>query len=127
MNVFIADDSDILRQRLKRFIMRVPDIQICGEAAGISEAISLIHRLTPDVIILDIQFSDGLGFEIYDRVVTDSYRPFTLILTNYPTDRYRKMCRDRKIECFFDKTTDFEKIYQVLSSLTSEARKTQKH
>lgn len=125
MKVFIADDSDILRQRLKRFIMRVPDIQICGEAAGISEAIQLINRLTPDIVILDIQFSDGLGFEIYDQVVTDSYRPFTLILTNYPTDRYRQMCRDRKIEHFLDKTTDFEKIKRVLSSLTSGALKTQ--
>lgn len=125
MKVFIADDSDILRQRLKRFIMRVSDIQICGEAAGISEAIQRINQLTPDIIILDIQFSDGLGFEIYDRVVTDSYRPFTLILTNYPTDWYRKMCRDRKIEHFLDKTTDFEKIKRVLSSLTSGALKIQ--
>lgn len=125
MKIFIADDSGLLRQRIKRFISRLPDVRVCGEADRISEAVNLIRQLAPEVIILDIQFPDGLGFEIYDRVVSDCYQPVTIILTNYPTKQYRRMCRERKIPYFFDKTNDFEKINQVILTLTAKDRQAQ--
>ncbi|HDP68205.1 MAG TPA: response regulator transcription factor [Candidatus Marinimicrobia bacterium] len=125
MKIFIADDSGLLRQRIKRFISRLPDVRVCGEAGRISEAVNLIRQLAPEVIILDIQFPDGLGFEIYDRVISECYQPVTIILTNYPTKQYQRMCRDRNIPYFFDKTTDFEKINQVILTLAAKDQQAQ--
>ena len=125
MNIFIVDDSEILRQRLKRLISAVPDTHICGETGQISEAIELIKNLTPDVLIVDIQLLDGLGFDVYDRVVSENYKPVAIVLTNYPTRQYQQMCDDRQIKYFFDKTTDFEKIAVTLKEMKlNEPKKT---
>ncbi|MBN2600531.1 MAG: response regulator transcription factor [Candidatus Marinimicrobia bacterium] len=124
MNIIIVDDSKILRQRLKRLLSAVPDTHICGETGQISEAIELIKNLTPDVIILDIQLMDGLGFDVYDQVISEKYKPVTIVLTNYPTRQYQQMCDQRRIEYFFDKTTDFEKIAATLKEMKSNEPKT---
>ena len=124
MKIFIVDDSEILRQRLKRLISAVPNTQICGEAGEIDKAVELIKKLTPDVIIIDVQLLDGLGFDVYDQVVSENYKPVTIILTNYPTQQYLKMCNARNIHYFFDKTADFEKIAQTLIEINSNKPET---
>ncbi len=116
MQVFIVDDSEILRNSLKRLLKSVEKCRICGEAARVSEAVPAILESKPDVVILDVQLADGLGFDVFDEVSKSGFRPVYLTLTNYPTPYYKKLCKDRQIPYFFDKTTDFNKVVSTLKS-----------
>ena len=55
MKVFIADDSQVLRERLDEMLSDLPGIEIMGYAQDVPEAITSIKKLNPDVVILDIR------------------------------------------------------------------------
>jgi len=62
--VLLVDDHPIVRQGLKRLIGNEPDLEVCGEAAGVREARQAIRELAPDVVVADISLRDGDGIEL---------------------------------------------------------------
>lgn len=62
--VLVVDDHPIVRQGLRRMIDPEPDLVVCGEAHGESEARDAIRRLAPDVVIVDISLAQGDGLDL---------------------------------------------------------------
>lgn len=62
--VFIVDDHPIVRQGLNQLINHEPDLQVCGEAAGVREARATIGIAAPDVVIVDLSLRDSDGLEL---------------------------------------------------------------
>src|ERR1700739_390448 len=62
VRVLIVDDQDFVRRWLKAFLAQEPDIQVCGEAQDGRDAIYMVEKLLPDVVIMDISMPvvDGL-------------------------------------------------------------------
>jgi DNA-binding NarL/FixJ family response regulator len=62
MRVLVVDDQDYIRRGLKAFLSEEPGIEVCGEAANGSEAITMVRQLTPDVVVMDISMPivDGI-------------------------------------------------------------------
>jgi len=65
----IIDDVDNSRLTLAQDLEKYcPQIRIIGEADSVKSAIAAISEKKPDVIFLDIQLGDGLGFEILEKL-----------------------------------------------------------
>lgn len=65
----LIDDDKNLREGMKGLLGRyAPGIKILGEAESVSDAISVIDGLQPQVIFLDIQLGDGTGFDILEKL-----------------------------------------------------------
>lgn len=58
IKVMLVDDHPIVRRGLKELLENSGDISICGESGNANEAISLINRDQPDVVVVDIML-DG--------------------------------------------------------------------
>jgi DNA-binding NarL/FixJ family response regulator len=114
MTVFIVDDSAIIRERLKTMLSEIPEVKIAGEAKDTSEATTSILRLKPNVVILDIRISEGNGIEVLNDIKQTNDAPMVIMLTNYPYPQYRKKCTEKGADFFFDKSTEFDKINDVL-------------
>lgn len=54
IRVLIADDHSVVRQGLRMFLNRDPDITVVGEAGDGEEAVRLAHQLHPDVVVMDV-------------------------------------------------------------------------
>ncbi|MBO0778509.1 MAG: response regulator transcription factor [Ktedonobacteraceae bacterium] len=63
VRVLIADDHSVVREGLRMFLGRDPDIAIVGEAGDGEEAVRLAHQLHPDVILMDVlmPIMDGIA------------------------------------------------------------------
>ena len=121
MKVFIADDSEIVRERLKDMLSELTEIEIIGQAQDGIEATSSIRKLKPDVVILDIRMPNGSGIQVLQNIKKDKQAPIVIILTNYPYPQYRKRCMEVGADFFFDKSTEFEKIPEVLNRFIKDS------
>lgn len=121
MKVFIVDDSALVRERIITMISEHPGIEIIGQAKNAQEGINSILKLKPDVVILDIRMPGGSGIEVLRNIKKNSSGPTIIILTNYPYPQYRKKCIEAGADYFFDKSTEFNKIIEVLKKLIQES------
>ena len=68
MKVLIVDDERLARGELRRLLAAVPDVEVAGEARDVDEALALIDKLDPDLLLLDVQMPGGDGFSLLERL-----------------------------------------------------------
>ena len=117
MKVLIADDSAIMRERLKTVLSEITEPENISQAADVPEAISCFQKLNPEVVILDIRMPGGSGMDVLQEIKKGNQPPLVIILTNYPYPQYRRKCMDAGADFFFDKSTEFDQVTRVLKQL----------
>ena len=80
LKTIIVDDEPSARRDLKRRLRTAGELEITGEARGGSEALSLIRKHKPDLVILDIQMPGMDGFDVL-RALPANVLPVFLFLT----------------------------------------------
>jgi len=68
IRVIVADDHHLVRQGIRALLERADDIEVVGEAADGQEAIELVQRLNPDVLVVDIAMPRLDGTQATERV-----------------------------------------------------------
>ena len=64
VKVLIVDDEPLARRHLRTILAADPDVVVAGEAANGREAIQMIAKLAPDLVLLDIQMPELDGFSV---------------------------------------------------------------
>jgi len=90
VRVVIADDQQLIRTGFRMILAAEPDIEIVGEAATGTEAVSLNRDLRPEVMLMDIRMPELDGIEATRRILAQNHDPKTsvLILTTFDLDEY---------------------------------------
>lgn len=57
----IVDDHGLVREGLRRILDAQPDLEVVGEAADVTEALTLAAEKRPDVMLVDLTLDDGDG------------------------------------------------------------------
>ncbi len=88
--VAIADDQQLIRAGFRSLLTAEPDLTVVGEAATGTEAVALVKRTVPDVVLMDIRMPDGDGLWATEQIVADSKLAGThvVILTTFELDDY---------------------------------------
>ena len=66
--ILIVDDHPAVREALAMRIGRQSDLEVCGEAADLSEALRLVADTRPDVAVVDISLKTGCGIDLIKRI-----------------------------------------------------------
>ena len=117
MKILVVDDSALLRERLISMISELPGITAINQAQDVPEALNSVQEINPDVVILDIRLSDGSGIEVLKKMKKENSGTVTIMFTNYPYPQYRKKCQEAGADFFFDKSTEFHRIVDVLEQI----------
>jgi DNA-binding NarL/FixJ family response regulator len=121
VRVFLIDDSAIVRERLEAMLSELHGIEIVGHAEDAFSAIDGVRILKPDVVILDIQMpGEASGIYALEKIRSEKSAPTIIMLTNYSYPQYRKKCTDAGAAFFFDKSTEFDRVPEVLKALVSD-------
>lgn len=104
-----------MRSRLTAMLCAVPDTNLVGEAAGVQEAIRGILATHPDLVLLDLSLEEGTGFDVLKAVLDQEPGLDVYMLSNFATEPYRRRAARLGARGFFDKTTDFERVRDLLA------------
>jgi DNA-binding NarL/FixJ family response regulator len=86
LRILIADDHEVARHGIRALLESHPGWEVCGEAKDGREAIELVSKLTPDLILLDIGMPNLNGLEAARQILATSAGAVILILTMHDTE-----------------------------------------
>lgn len=85
IRVVIADDQALVRAGFRMIVESQPDLQVAGEAADGQEAVDLVGKERPDVVLMDIRMPRLDGIEATRQVASLTR---VVILTTFELDEY---------------------------------------
>ena len=117
MSVYIAEDSDVVRERLIALLSEIEGIEIAGQSSDAPGAVNAIRKLKPDVVILDIQMPGGNGIDVLRQIKTDAMPPVVIMFSNHP--HLEEKCFNTGADFFFDKSTEHNELIDTVKSVTT--------
>jgi len=117
LKVLIVEDSEVVTRRIRSMLKEIPDVTVVGEAINGTEAIAITNVMEPDVVLLDIHLPGINGVEVLKEIKLNHSETKVMMLTNYSDLHHRKRCKEAGADYFFDKSIEFEKVPDVLTSI----------
>jgi NarL family two-component system response regulator LiaR len=87
IRVLIVDDHEIVREGLQILLGEESGFEVVGMAADSEDAVTLVTRHTPDVVLMDLVMPGLDGIETTKRVLSASPSTRVLVLTTYAEDQ----------------------------------------
>ncbi len=90
IRVALADDQQLIRAGFRSLLEAEPDLEVVGEASTGREAVALVTREKPDVVLMDIRMPDGDGLWATERIVENPALDAThvIVVTTFELDEY---------------------------------------
>lgn len=71
MKIAIVDDHILFREGLAAIIRQEPNIEIVGMAGTVQDAVEMVHRLNPDIVLMDFTLPDGTGADTTRKILQE--------------------------------------------------------
>lgn len=88
VRVLIADDQTLFRAGLERLLRDDPRVEVVGTAPNGEEAVKLVPRVRPDVVLMDLKMPKLDGVQATKRILETHPNVKVLMLTTFETDGY---------------------------------------
>ena len=121
LKVFIADDSVVIRSKLKEAFEESGEIEVIGEAGDAEQAIAEIRRLDPQVVTIDIRMPGGGGLPVLKDFKARTPERTAIILTSFPDPQYKQVYLAAGADYFLDKNQDIQKLNELLMEMASQS------
>ncbi|MGE0873213.1 MAG: response regulator [Burkholderiales bacterium] len=115
VRVFFVEDSPLVRERLEGLVT-LAGARAVGHASGAQQAIRAILAAHPDLVIVDFMLDEGSGFEVLQAIHDAAPDIELCMLSNSSSEPYRRIARRLGAGSFFDKSTEFERIGEVIAA-----------
>ncbi len=132
MKIAIIEDEELAVERLEILLMRIQkhasnrykDIEIVAKLESVSDSVAFFEQQPmPDVVLSDIQLSDGLSFEIFERVRVTCPIIFTTAYNEYAIRAFKVNSIDYLLKPFGleDLQISFDKLLDLRAQTAQNA------
>lgn len=90
ISVVVVDDQTLVRAGFRVLVDSAPDLQVVGEAADGAEAVEVVRRTRPDVVLMEVRMPGTDGIEATRAILGSPHAPNArvLMLTTFELDEY---------------------------------------
>jgi two-component system response regulator AlgR len=113
MRVLIVDDEGPARERLRSMLTESGTFEVAGEAANGAQALDLVDRLQPDIVLLDVRMPGIDGLEVARHLATMPEPPAVIFTTAF--DEYALQAFESEAVAYLLKPIRAEKLQAALA------------
>jgi two-component system response regulator AlgR len=113
MRVLIVDDEPPARERLRSMLAEAGDFEVAGEAGHGEQAIDLVDKLMPDIVLLDVRMPGIDGLEVARHLAALPEPPAVIFTTAF--DEYALQAFDSEAVAYLLKPIRAEKLRAALA------------
>jgi len=120
VGIVLVDDHAIVRQGLRSILERERDLRIVGEASTADEAMAVVERTRPAVVLLDLKLSTGAdsqGLELCSRLTTRYPSLGVLVLTTFLDDNLVAQAIHRGARGYVIKDVDTTELVRAIRAV----------
>ena len=88
IRILLADDHVLMRRGMRAWLQSMPQVEVVGEASDGREALHLIAKVQPDVVLMDIGMPSLNGLEVTLQVTKEFPQVRVLILSMHANEEY---------------------------------------
>ncbi|MCC3769362.1 response regulator transcription factor [Streptomyces sp. UNOC14_S4] len=90
LRIVVADDEGMVRSALRAILGAEPDMEVVGEATTGAEAVPLVRRLRPDIVLMDVRMPEIDGIRATEQLLSDTLEPAPriIVVTTFENDAY---------------------------------------
>lgn len=115
LQCFIIDDEPGAREIIRKYVARVPFLEVVGEFGNAVDALFQMQRLKPDLIFLDVEMPEMNGFE-FIRSLKGTMRPKILMFSAYSD--YALEGFEHEVTDYLLKPVSFERFIRAINRVT---------
>jgi hypothetical protein len=113
MRVFLAEENETLRDKMRKRIAAMQGVALCGEGSSLDETLHELRNLRPDVVVLGLSLA-ATGAGILRTMKWLSPRSRLIVLAHEPGEGYRRACYYAGAEEVLDRRKDLENLEHLL-------------
>jgi two-component system, chemotaxis family, chemotaxis protein CheY len=121
ISVVVCDDVPELRRLLREVLHEEGDMEVVGEAADGREAIEVIERLQPDVVVLDLSMPELDGLEAIPLIHQVAPRAEICIFSGFEEGKVAEVALRLKASRYVRKGAPLEELRSAVRELASNA------
>lgn len=112
--VLVVDDHPIMRQGYFQLISLQPDLEMCGEAADVQEALRQVEATRPDLAIVDISLKDSSGIELMKQLRARDPNLRMLVVSMHDESLFAERALHAGASGYINKEETTEKLIDAL-------------
>jgi DNA-binding NarL/FixJ family response regulator len=120
--VLIVDDHPMVRLGLSMNISADPDFEVCGEAGSESEALELLRKISPDLMIVDVSLKEGNGIELIKQSRGRYPRLPILVVSGFKESLYGERALRAGASGYLNKQESHAKLIEALRMILKGGR-----
>ena len=117
IRILIVDDHEMVRNGLSVMMEREEDFTVVGEAQNGKEAVEMVSRLRPDVVLMDLRMPEMDGVEAMRQIRAEQDDVKFLVLTTYDTDEYIFDAIEAGAKGYLLKDTSREELFKAVRTV----------
>lgn len=120
--IVLVDDHPIVREGLRTVLEREPGLAVIGEASDGAEALELVQRVKPTLLILDVRMPGKSGLEVAREVSHVSPQTRVLVLSMYAAEGYVTEALASGVAGYILKETDTGNLVPAIRQILAGSR-----
>lgn len=117
IRILLVDDHALFREGMRSLLEEQDDIEIVGEAEDGLEAVKLVTKLKPTVVLMDINMPVVDGVEATRMIIEENESVGIIILTMYPQDEYVFQALKAGAKAYLLKDTRSKKLLEAIRTV----------